>query len=315
LAYLIFVAVMPASAQPAGTQAEELYDRGRALIAAGKTAEACAAFEQSQQLEPAATTLLALATCDERLGKLATAWKLFLEAEAQTRSASDEKSGQLHKIALERAAKLESRVSKLTIRVPDASKVDGLEILRDQERIPAEEWNRALPLDGGTFTITARAPGKSDWSMGVTISSEADAKTVDIPDLQETPGSGGSQSAIPLGLSDRPARRSGVLPIAVGAGAVVLLGGALGLSLWGDATYDDAKAEMMDQGRRDALATSADRKRYAAEGLVIAGAGCAGVAVWLYFRQRGARSEPAPARAGQVMIAPTASGIGVVGRF
>jgi len=305
LSYFLFAAVAPIHAQSAGGQAEVLYDRGRALVAAGKTAEACTAFEQSQQLEPAVTTLIALATCDEMLGKLATAWTLFREAEQQTRAASDNKGVQLHKIALERAAGLEMRVSKLTIQVPDASKVDGLEILWEQELIPAEKWNRALPVDGGTFTITTRVSGVSDWSVRVTVAPEADAKIVDILALRATLAR----------ERNRLARRDGVLPMAVGAGAVILLGGALGLSLWGDATYDDAKDEMIDQARRDALAASADHKRYAAEGLVIAGAGCAGVAIWLYLRERGARSEPVRARAGQLTIAPAVSGVGVAGRF
>ena len=316
LAFCFFVVAVPAWAQPPSSQAEELYDHGRSLMAAGKTAEACTAFEQSRQFEPAATTLIALATCDEMLGKLATAWALYLEAEQQTRVASDSRGIQLHKLALERAAALGRRVSMLTIQVPDTSKIDGLEILRDRERIPAEKWNRAFPVDGGAFTITARAPGMSDWSMSVTIAPEADAKSVDIPALRRmSPALGRVQASSRPGPSDRAVRRSRVLPIAVGVGAVALFGGALGLSLWGDATYDDAKAEMMDQGRRDALAASADRKRYAAEGFAIAGAGCAGVAVWLYIRQRGARSEAAPARAGQLLITPTASGIGGAGRF
>jgi hypothetical protein len=39
------------------------------------------------------------------------------------------------------------------------------------------------------------------------------------------------------------------------------------------------------------------------------------VAVWLYLRQRSARSEAVSVRAAKLMIAPTASGIGVTGRF
>src|SRR5688500_16529073 len=104
---------------------------------AGKVAEACAAFEQSQKLEPAITTLLNLAGCREKLGQLATAWGLFLDAERQTRSASDKATEQLHKVAGDRAAKLEPRVPKLTIGVPDKSKIGGLEILRDKESVPA----------------------------------------------------------------------------------------------------------------------------------------------------------------------------------
>jgi hypothetical protein len=310
-------AVTPAGAQPAESQAQALYDQGRALVAAGKTAEACAAFEQSQQLEPAVTTLFALATCRERLGQLATARKLFLRVEERTRSASDRTAAQLHGLARDRAAGLAPRLSKLTIHVPDRRKRDGLEIRRDQESVPAEEWNVALPVDGGTFTIAARAPGAKDWSTQVTLAPEADARTVDVPELQQAePGPAAPPKAPaaeqPPGSSGRS---SAGLPIAVGAGAVVLLGGALGLSLWGDATYDDAKAEMTDQARRDEFEASAERKRYAAQAVAVAGVGCAGVAVWLYLRGRNARSEPAAVRAGSLTLVPTASGIGVSGRF
>jgi hypothetical protein len=63
----------PARGQPAGVQAEVLFRDGRSLMTAGKVAEACAAFEQSQKLEPAVPTLINLAACREKLGQLATA--------------------------------------------------------------------------------------------------------------------------------------------------------------------------------------------------------------------------------------------------
>ena len=326
IVYSFIVVAMPASAgaQPAGAQADVLFREGRALMTAGKIAEACAAFEQSQKLEPAVTTLINLAACREKLGQLATAWGLFLEAERQTRSAGGKAAVQLNQVARDRAAKLEPRVPKLTISVPDKSKIDGLEILLNlevllnKESIPAGMWNRALPVDGGTYTITARAPGANDWSTRVTLAREADTKTIDIPDLRNLKrgldGPANAQSG--TAQSSGATKRGGsFVPIAVGAGAVVLLGGALGFSLWGDSTYDDAKAEMTDQARRDSLYDSANRKRYAAEGLAVAGVGCAGVAVWLYLRQRGARTETTETSARHLMLAPTASGIGVVGRF
>jgi len=177
-------------------------------------------------------------------------------------------------------------------------------------------WNRTLPIDGGSYTITARAPGRSDWSTLVTIGSTLESKTVEIPVLERSQPTVDEHLKSPE-RSDVTARRGGLAPLAVGAGAVALLGGALGFSLWGDSTYDKAKAEMMDQARRDSLYDSANHKRYAAEGLAVAGVGCAGVAVWLYLRHRGAPAETTSARAGRPMLAPAASaeGIGVVGRF
>lgn len=341
IAYCLLAAVTPlVRAQPAGAQAEVLFREGRDLMAAGKTAEACASFEQSQKLDPVVTTLLNLAACREKLGQLATAWGLFLEVERQTRSANDRASEQLHKVARDRAAKLEPRVPKLTISVPDRSKLDGLEILRNNENVSSVMWNRALPVDGGTYTITARAPGTNEWSTRVTLTLEADIKTIDIPDLRnlmrdldkppEAPtaietASGQRQTTQPAAPSaggelpeslDVPmatGRRGLVLPVALGAGAAVVLGSALGFSLWGDSTYDEAKAEMTDQARRDSLYDSANRKRFAAQGLAVAGVGCAGVAVWLYLRQRSASTEPTSAA--RLIFVPTGSGIGVVGRF
>src|SRR5215813_3345462 len=88
-----------ALAQPAGAQAEVLFRQGRDLLAAGKVAEACSAFEESQKLEPAVTTLLNLAGCREKLGQLATAWGMFLQAVRETRAAPDDDKQQLHDLA------------------------------------------------------------------------------------------------------------------------------------------------------------------------------------------------------------------------
>lgn len=357
IAYLIVITVTAADAQPVGTEAEVLYDKGRDLIAAGNIAGACDAFVRSYRLDRAITTIIALATCREKLGQLANARALFLMAEQRTLSESDDVTIQLHTIARDRAAKLEPRVPKLTIQVPDQSKIDGLEILRatlsrpggndgfeplhNAVNIPAAMWNRAIPIDGGTYTITARAPGAKDWSMTVTLAAEADAKTVDIPDLRKgksileepakvatvnepaakprimppTPdvsGSGQRESLFEASTAIRPRRH--VAPIAVGAGAVLLLGGALRLSMWADSTYNDAEAEITDQARRDSLYDSANHKRYAAQGLAVAGVGGAVIAAWLYLRPRGTRAEQT-SRAGRLLLAPSPAGIGVAGQF
>lgn len=185
LVYLLLSEVASADAQPVGAQADVLFREGRNLMADGKIPEACVAFEQSQKLDPAVTTLINLAACRERLGQLATAWELLREAERQAQSANDEAATQLHIIALERAAKLELRVSRLTIRVPDQSKFNQLEILCNEEHVPDEKWNRARPVDGGVYKIVARAPGMKEWSTLVTLKSTTDTQTVDIPNLRD----------------------------------------------------------------------------------------------------------------------------------
>jgi hypothetical protein len=318
---VIFILVTWSSmalAQSKGAQAEVLFRQGRSLMTAGKVAEACTAFDESQKLEPAVTTLLNLAACREKLGQVATAWGLFLDAVRQTRSAGDAATQQLHDIAEARARKLEPRVSKLTINVPQRSQVDGLEIMRGAEPVNAGLWNRALPIDGGTYTITARAPGASHWSTEVTVAPERDTKTIEIPDLRNLPRDlekPTSSSHVDEGEreGERPPPRapSKAVPLALGAGALVLLGGGLGLELWAESNYDAAKSEMMSQSRRDSLYDSAATKRYVAQGLVVTGLAAGGIAVWLYLRN-GERGAPTSA---SVQVVPTAGGLAVAGWF
>ena len=301
-------------AQPAGAQAETLFRQGRDLMAQGKTAEACSAFQESQRLEPAVTTLLNLAGCREKLGQIATAWGLFLDAERQTRSATTAADRQLHDVAQKRAAGLEPRMSKLQIDVADASKIDGLEIKRGDERIDAGAWNRALPVDGGTYTISATAPKSLPWSTQITIGGERDSKTVEVPKHAPAPEQPAPVVAAVPGVQETAtpaAAPSRTVPIAVGAGAVVLLGGALVFDLWGNSTYDDAKAEMTSQARRDSLYDSANTKRYVAIGLGVGGIAAAGVATWLFLR--GGHDEAATTQA--LHVVPTGNGLAVLGSF
>lgn len=327
--YVVVLALFAASwsvqAQPAGAQAEVLFREGRDLMTAGKYQEACAAFEQSQKLEPAITTLLNLAGCREKAGQLATAWGLFLDAERQTRGATNAAKIKLHDVAADRAKKLESRISKLAINVPQKSQVDGLEIERDKERVESVMWNRALPIDGGTYSISARLPGGSTWSTEVTVAPEGDTKTVEIPDLRNLPRDLAPVAEVkpdvvaPAPTEDEPApavasARSKTVPIVVTAGALAALGGAAGFYLWGNSTYDDAKAEMTNQARRDSLYDSANQKRYIAGGLGAVGIAAAGVAVWLFVRGGGDGESATPvAQKSQLVVSPT--GIAVLGVF
>jgi hypothetical protein len=329
LAGVLWIAWSSAAfAQPAGAQAEVLFRQGRELLVAGKIAEACDAFEESQKLETAVTTLLNLAGCRETLGQLATAWGLFLDAARQTRVASDAGMQRLHDVAQARAEKLEPRVSRLTINVPMKNQFDGLEITRASERVSAGLWNRPLPVDGGTYTISARAPGANQWSTQVTVAAERDIKTVDIPDLRNLPKDLDSPPPPPAPAPtvlpppvapeiDRPAPlpspSSHATPLVVAAGALALLGGGLGCELWAESKYSAAKSEMINQERRDALYSSANARRYAAELLVAGGLAAGGAAVWLYLRDR-KQERSAASRVGAQLI-PTAAGFALAGWF
>ncbi|MEO8703084.1 MAG: hypothetical protein ABI867_23770 [Kofleriaceae bacterium] len=195
------------------------------------------AQRRSQKLDPAVTTAINLGDCRERSGQLATAWGVFVEAARQVRDATDEKSRLLLQVAESRAAKLEPRLSKLTVDVPASHRVAGLEVRRDtigtRVLIDAGAWGRALPLDAGTYTIVARAPGRDDWSTSVTIGAEADAKIIAVPMLATTRVVAPKVAPAPSHPRSR-ARLFGLGLVSVG-GATTIAGLALGwtaISRW-----------------------------------------------------------------------------------
>ena len=273
---------------------------------------------REQKLNPADTTLINLASCREKQGELATAWGLFLDAERQTRSASDANTRQLHDLAADRAHKLEPRVSKLAINVPQQSMVDGLEVSRNGERIDPTMWNRAMSIDGGTYTIDAKAPGSSTWSTPnrrrwrVRHQDGRRARS-SLAASRRLPTAEQPQQPQLVAMPPPPAtavepQRSYTLPIAVGAGSLVVLGGALGLELWGEAKYNDAKQAVDPE--RNTLYDAANARRYAAEGVAVVGLLGAGAAVWLFVRDRGERH---PARGVSIELVPTGAGLLVRG--
>jgi hypothetical protein len=296
-----------AGAQSASAQAEILFHQGRDLMKAGKYAEACTAFETSQKLDPKVTTLLNLADCRERNGQLATALASFSEAEKAAR-AGGAKTQSFVKTAANHAANLEGRLSKLTIAVAADRRITGLELTRNAEPVDPATWGIALPVDGGTYEIVARAPGRETWSTTVRVKVEGDAKTVDVPALApkptppakstqptpiETPPHQQAVRSPPADAPDeeRMASRSHALPITLAAASVVLAGGALGFELWARSTYSDAQISV-DPSQQLDLWHSANTKRYVADGMLGAGVVTAGIAVWLWVRDRGA-SKPA----------------------
>src|SRR5262245_11606925 len=161
---LAVVAAMASSARAQSAEAEVLFREGRKLIKDGNLAAGCDKLAASERIETSIGTLLNLGDCKEKLGKLASAWGAFTKAEAIARRAGDDKR---QAEARKRAAAIEPRVAKLVIEV--TRKVDGLVIRRDGEIVDPATWQVAVPIDPGTYAITAEAPGHVAWRGEVVI--------------------------------------------------------------------------------------------------------------------------------------------------
>src|SRR5688500_5437698 len=106
-----FMPTLLVRAQAPDRKADELFAEGRRLMARGDYDQACPKFAEAERLRHGVGTLLNLADCYERLGKTASASRVFLEAAAAAHAASDARV----EIARDRARALEGRLLRLTI--------------------------------------------------------------------------------------------------------------------------------------------------------------------------------------------------------
>ena len=164
--------------------AQALFDQAKALMSAHKFVDACPKLEESQRLDPAMGTLLNLADCYEKEGKLATAWSKFLELAAKAKAAGQAERA---RIGHDRAAALAPRLSHLVIAVAGADTTPALEVKRDGTVVGRAEWETPIPADSGSHTVVASAPGRLPWSTTVDVGDHATTATVTIPELPLPP--------------------------------------------------------------------------------------------------------------------------------
>src|SRR6188768_4170776 len=86
---VVVVLVGVASVAHASPAAEKLFQDGKQLVAQGKLAEGCDALRRSNELEPRVGTLLNLGDCEEKRGRIATAWETFTAARSLANQKGD----------------------------------------------------------------------------------------------------------------------------------------------------------------------------------------------------------------------------------
>ncbi|MBI5536945.1 MAG: hypothetical protein HY898_29765 [Deltaproteobacteria bacterium] len=181
LASVVWAAVAHAEAGPQErATAEALFQDGKRLMGIGKTAEACRKLEESQRLDPRAGTLLALAVCHQKEGRIATAWVEFREALALAK-----KAGRPDRVALaqKEISAIEPKLPRLAIVVPKESALPGLVLKRDGEEFGRPSWDTAVPVDPGEHDVVASAPDRKSWQVKVSIH-EGEEKKVTVPVLE-----------------------------------------------------------------------------------------------------------------------------------
>jgi hypothetical protein len=311
LALATFAVALPSAAQDQHAAAQVLFEKGKALVESGKFAEACPALAESLKLDPGLGTMLWLADCYENNGQTASAWAQFKDATAKAALLRDARE----KVASDRAANLEKRLSRLQVVVSTAARTSDLEIKRDGVVIGNAELGLAVPVDPGTHTIAAAAPGRKPWSTTVTIATTPGTTPVPIPVLEPqegetTPGPGGETPA-----ESSPGSTQRVLGLVVGGVGLAAIGVGAYFSLDAKSTYDDSNANgHCADNRCDATGLSLrdDAKSQALVATIAMGAGAAALATGAILFFTAPKRQPV---AISPAIGPRGAGLGVAGSF
>lgn len=188
----------PASASDPAT-AQTLFDQARKLMNEEKFAEACPKLEESQRLDPAGGTVLHLALCREREGKVATAWALYQDALSYAKRDGRKDRA---KAAQERIDALGPTLPRMKLRIaPATASLAKLTVARNEVEIGRAVWDEAFPVDPGKVSIVVRAPGKRPFTKTVDVPAQAGETVVEIPALQDGPDGGGAGSGTPSGAA------------------------------------------------------------------------------------------------------------------
>jgi len=180
--------------------AQALFEEARSLVAAGKYAEACPKFADSERLGPSVATLLNLANCWEKAGRTATAWATYREA-ASAANAAGRKD--YLGTAQRRADGLAPKLARLTVTVSQPA--PGQQVKRDGVVVDSAEWGLGIPVDTGTHTVEASAPARKPWSITVDVAQDGAQSTVGIPALEEAPADTTAAAVAPAATGEAPA--------------------------------------------------------------------------------------------------------------
>lgn len=299
--------------------AEALFRDGQRLMKENAVAEACGKFAESMRLDPTTGTLLNLALCHEKQGKLARAWSEMNQAAVQSARAGNKDR---EAFARDKAAELERRLAHARIAIAPTSGVTELSV--DGQPLGAAAWTIPLPLDPGEHVFVFSGAGKrrtltiafaEGATQPVTLSS------LDDPNAPPIAHDGGDHAAAtaptaPPGAEESRGSTQRTVGFIVGGVGIagLAVGTIFGVSALG--AKSDVDANCVDSRCNAAGFAAADDARSAATIATIGfGVGLAGLAAGTYL----VLTSPRGPSAAQLRVAPllagTSQGIQIGGQF
>lgn len=186
----LLCAISVASQARAGDKetAKTLFDDAVTQMEAGRYERACPSLKESYRLDPHAGTLFALAECEAKRGRIASAlqrYDEYLALYATLPPDKKAKQGDRERESLAQRAALSAEAPRLTLLLsPGAPR--GTVVVQDGEEIDAARLGVPLIVDPGEHLVTTRAPGGPEAEVRVTlVQAEKKTLTLQVKEVKE----------------------------------------------------------------------------------------------------------------------------------
>jgi hypothetical protein len=302
------------AAEPVSTTtADVLFEQAREEMRRGDYAAAYPKLLESARIEPADGTLLNIIVCEEKLGKIASAWRHAREL-FERLPAGDERKP----IAERKVAALASRLPRLLVR-QGASMPRDTRVLVDDVELEQGSFGVPLPIDPGPHEIVVRRPGQADMVERLSIE---EAQTYEwVVSSPPQPRRAHREQPVPISLQRTPSESqpdanesSRFLGWATLGGGVVALAsaGVMGLMVLDRKASVERNCPPPERRCQDAsgVETADEGQRLFIGTLIAAGVGAAGLGFGIYFLT----DADSTASSGQPTHSPAAVS-GVVGAY
>ncbi|HEX3765049.1 MAG TPA: hypothetical protein VHW23_40415 [Kofleriaceae bacterium] len=288
-------------------RADQLFKKGQKLLGEKRYAEACAALEESDHLDPEIGAKLNVARCYQEWGKLATAWRWYADAEQQASKAGDKRTPKIHALVEE----VDRDVPRLTLVLPPEAVTDHVAVRLDGAELALAAVGDERRIDPGPHDITVIVDGKARTRTIPVQRGEHSRIPLDVPARVRS-----RRAPEPEPVADTGATRRLIGLGAAGAG-VLAVGIASIVTLRARSDYHhaldghcDGEIDMCDATGLHATHSARHRANAATVVSVFGAAAVAGGLVMYFISPRPAAGER-PERVGQALyVAPAVGGDG-----
>ena len=210
------VTAAPAHADRAAAErADQLFKKGKKLLAEHKYAEACTAFEDSDRIDTQIGAKLNVARCYQDWGKLATAWRWYIDAEQVAIKAGDDRARKIRLLI----DQLDPTIPRILLQLPPDAITDRVAIQLDDAAIALSALGDERRVDPGPHRIDVIVDGVKRTQPARAERGDRLQVVLDVP---TRPRTAAPVAAVDVSVPD-PGRNRRLLGLTVaGAGAVAM---------------------------------------------------------------------------------------------